>query len=144
MKTNENLRQTVQNAIENNWEVPDELVEVKVENGWVTLEGETKWNFQRDAVKEAVNKIAGVMGIHNLITVKSPELDIIEKGDIERALTKSWSVNDKAIQVRVANNHVTLGGTVNSWFQKYEAERIAWNALGVWNVENELAIEYAL
>jgi len=30
---------------------------------------------------------------------------------------------------------------VNSWYQKDEAGRIAWNAPGVWNVDNELKVE---
>lgn len=32
---------------------------------------------------------------------------------------------------------------INSWYQKYEAARIAWNAPRVWTVDNELEIEYA-
>ncbi len=144
MKTNEDLRSAVQDAIEWNWEIPDTLTSINVGERKVNLEGEIKSNFQKDAVKNAVSKVAGVIGVHNLITIKSPELDHIEKEDIERALVESWSVSDKVIEVGVADNQVTLRGTVSSWFQKYEAERIAWAALGIWNVEHELAIEYAL
>ncbi len=144
MKTNEDLRSAVQDAIEWNWEIPDALTSINVGERKVNLEGEIKSNFQKDAVKNAVSKVAGVIGVHNLITIKSPELDHFEKEDIERVLVETWSVKDKAIKVGVADNQVTLRGTVSSWFQKYEAERIAWDALGMWNVENELAIEYAL
>ena len=144
MKTNEDLRSAVQDAIEWNWEIPDALTSINVGERKVNLEGEIKSNFQKDAVKNAVSKVTGVIGVHNLITIKSPELDHFEKEDIERVLVETWSVKDKAIKVGVADNQVTLRGTVSSWFQKYEAERIAWDALGMWNVENELAIEYAL
>lgn len=144
MKTNEDLRSAVQDAIEWNLEIPDTLTSVNVGERKGNLEGPLKTDFQKDAVKNAVSKVAGVIGVHNLITIKSPELDHIEKEDIEHDLVESWSVNEKAIKVGVANNQVTLHGTVSSWFQKYEAERIAWTALGIWNVENELAIEYAL
>lgn len=144
MKTNEDLRSAVQDAIEWNWEIPDAFTSINVGERKVNLEGAIKSNFQKDAAKNAVSKVAGVIGVHNLITIKSPELDHFEKEDIERALVETWSVKDKAIKVGVADNQVTLRGTVSSWFQKYEAERIAWDALGMWNVENELAIEYAL
>jgi osmotically-inducible protein OsmY len=43
--------------------------------------------------------------------------------------------------VKVAGNHVTLNGVVHSLFQKEEAGRIAWNAPGVWILDNELVIQ---
>ena len=46
------------------------------------------------------------------------------------------------IQVKVSGNNVTLSGTVDSWYQKDEAGRIAWNAPGVLAVNNELHVEY--
>ena len=36
-------------ALKWNFEVPNDKVKVKVENGWVTLDGELPWNFQREA-----------------------------------------------------------------------------------------------
>jgi osmotically-inducible protein OsmY len=83
-----------------------------------------------------------VTGVANNITVKSRTEDAIEKADIESALKRNWSVSDKDIRVAVSGHKATLTGTVDSWYQKDEAERIAWNAPGVWNVGNNLVVEY--
>ena len=125
-----------------NWEVPADKVKARVEKGWVTLEGEVEWNFQSDAAKTAVRNLLGVTGVSNNITIKSRKEDAIEKGDIERALARNWTISDKDIAVKVSGHKATLSGTVDSWYQKDEAGRIAWKAPGVWNVENNLAVEY--
>jgi len=126
-----------------NWEVPADKVKARVEKGWVTLEGEVEWNFQSDAAKTAVRNLLGVTGVSNNITIKSRKEDAIEKGDIERALARNWTISDKDIAVKVSGHKATLSGTVDSWYQKDEAGRIAWKAPGVWNVENNLAVEYS-
>jgi osmotically-inducible protein OsmY len=123
------------------WEVPKDKIKIMVENGWVTLEGELVWNYQKEAAKDAVSKQAGVKGVTNNITIKNVSRDSIEKKDIENALSRNWSMDLEKIDVKVTGNKVTLKGTVNSFYQKDKAERIAWNAPGVWNVTNELVIE---
>jgi osmotically-inducible protein OsmY len=111
-------------------------VKVKVENGWVTLDGEVMWNYQKTAAKDAVSKLMGVTGVFNNITIKSETHDAVEKEDIENALNRNWSLGSEAINVKVANHKVTLTGTVGSWYQKDEAARIVWSASGVWEVHN--------
>ena len=54
----------------------------------------------------------------------------------------SWSIDNNDIKVEVSGTTVTLTGKVNSWYEKDEAARLAWNAPGVWKVENELVVEY--
>jgi osmotically-inducible protein OsmY len=79
--------------------------------------------------------------VSNNITIKSEIQDHIEKKDIESALKRNWSIDDRDIKVNVSGHKVALAGTVNSWYQKDEASRIAWNAPGVWTVDNELVVE---
>ena len=142
-KKNDNeIASEVVSAFKWNWQIPNEKVKVKVEGGWLTLEGELQWNYQKEAVIKSVNNILGIKGVNNEITIKSETHDEIEKKDIERALGRNWSINDIGIQVKVSGNNVTLSGSVNSLYQKDEAGRIAWNAPGVWTVNNELVIEY--
>ena len=126
-----------------NWEVPGEKVRARVEKGWVTLEGEVEWNYQSDAAHDAVKSLLGVVGVTNNIKIKSRTEDAIETADIQSALRRNWAVSDKDIRVTVSGHKATLTGTVDSWYQKSEAGRIAWNAPGVWNVGNELRVEYA-
>ncbi len=125
-----------------NWDIPNDRVKVKVENGWITLEGELEWNYQKEGARKAVNNVVGVKGVINNISIKSQTHNEIQKEDIKNALMRNWSVNDQDIEVVVSDNRVILKGTVSSWYQRDEAGRIAWNAPGVWAVDNELLIEF--
>jgi osmotically-inducible protein OsmY len=131
----------VLNVFDWHWGIPENKVKVKVESGWVTLDGELPWNFQKEAVKRSVSNLTGVRGVTNNINIISDSSDEIEKIDIEDAIGRNWSINTKDIVVDVSGNKVTLSGKVSSWYQKDETERIAWNAPGVQIVDNKLVIE---
>jgi len=130
-------------ALISNFEIPENLVQVKVENGFVTLEGELSWNYQKEAAKRVVNHLVGVKGVTNNIRIKSEFADQIEKVEIEKALFRNRTVDSEDIHVEVSGNKVTLNGTVTSFYERGEAERMAWNAPGVSKVDNELLIDYA-
>lgn len=136
------IAEEILNAFKWNWEVPMDKIKVKVEDGWVSLEGELQWNYQKNAAAKSLKNITGVKGIENNISIKSVTHELIEKEEIENALDRSWSINDTDIEVKVSGNNVTLYGTVHSFYQKDEASRIVWNAPGVSSVVNELTIEY--
>ena len=123
-------------------EVPDNMVKIKVEDGWVTLQGELPWHFQKDAAGNAVKYLMGVKGISNNIKVKSDTEDVIEKADVEKALRRNWAIAQSEINVEVLAHTATLTGTVDSTYQKSEAGRIAGNAAGIWTVVNEIRIDY--
>ncbi|WP_159476760.1 BON domain-containing protein [Dyadobacter sp. 3J3] len=125
-----------------NWEIPNDKVKIMVENGWVTLDGEFEWNYQREAAERLIKKHVGVKGIMNHITISTEVHDEIEKMGIESALARNWSIKQSDIHVKVTGNKVLLTGTVGSWYEKDEAERITWNAPGVKSVANDLVIEY--
>jgi osmotically-inducible protein OsmY len=141
-KTDTEVATEVINAINANWAVDKDKVAIKVEDGWVTLEGELHWNYQKESAKKCISTLAGVKGVMNYIKIKPETGDEIEKYNIETALLRNWSIDDKDIKVEVLGNNVTLNGTVHSLYQKGEAERIAWNAPGVWSVDNELVVEH--
>jgi osmotically-inducible protein OsmY len=42
---------------------------VKVEKGWLTLEGEVDWFYQKQAAKRAVRYLRGVRGVSDAITL---------------------------------------------------------------------------
>lgn len=142
LKTDAEVANEVLAALKSNLMIPDERLKVSVEEGWVTLEGNLPWNYQRVAAKNAVHLLMGVKGVTNNIKIKSERRDAIEQIDVENALARSLSLDARDIKVEVKGTTVTLMGTVNSWYQKEEAARIAWNTPGIWFVNNELAVDY--
>ena len=142
LKTDAEVANEVLAALNSNLMIPDERLKVSVEEGWVTLEGNLPWNYQRVAAKNAVHLLMGVKGVTNNIKIKSERRDAIEQIDVENALARSLSLDARDIKVEVKGTTVTLMGTVNSWHQKEEAARIAWNTPGIWFVNNELAVDY--
>lgn len=141
-KTDSEIAEEVLKALNESWSVPKDKVQVKVENGWVTLEGELPWNYQREAAKSTINYLQGVKGIANHIKIKSEAQDAIEKKDVEKALERHWSIKAEDIHVKAEGSKIILTGNVTSLYQKEEAGKIAWNTPGVWTVDNKLEVEY--
>ncbi|MGO4770462.1 BON domain-containing protein [Flavobacterium sp. W22_SRS_FK3] len=141
-KTDNDIANEVLKALKENWAVAEDHVKVKVEDGWVTLEGELTWNFQKQDAKSAISFLPGVKGVTNEIKIKSDIKDAIEKTDVEKALARSWSLNAKNITVTVNGTNVKLNGFVDSVYQKDQAEKIVWKTPGIWSIDNELVVEY--
>lgn len=114
---------------------------VIVRDGWVTLEGEAEWQYQKEKAEAAVRGIQGAKGVVNSIEVKPkvPAEDIKRK--IEEALKRSAELDAKQIQVEAADGEVVLQGTVHSWYEREQAERGAWQAPGVRKVENRIVVK---
>jgi osmotically-inducible protein OsmY len=143
-KSDADIAKEIINTFKWNWSIPDDKIKVKVETGWVTVQGTVTWNYQKEAAITAIKNLLGVIGVTNNILIKSESKDKIEKSAIENALARNWSIDDEDIDVQVKANEVTLSGTVDSYYEKDEAERIAWNAPGVTSVNNELALSYEM
>lgn len=121
--------------------VPEGVVKVKVEKGWVTLEGTVDWQFQREAANRAVRKLNGIVGVINKIEVK-PRVAIPDvKAKILAALKRDAEFEADAIKVDVVGDKVILDGKIKAWHERQVAERAAWSAAGVCSVEDNLHVD---
>lgn len=139
-RTDTDIADAAVRAIKWNTTIPDEMVTVKVENGWVVLEGDVHWNFQKRAAENIVEKLKGVEGVSNLITIKPRVQASIVKATIKHALERRADVEANEIEVEAKDSTIVLRGKVKSWSERAEVQRAAWSAPGVTKVENNLII----
>jgi osmotically-inducible protein OsmY len=127
-------------AIKSQLPISSENIKVIVKNGWVTLEGEVEWQYQRNTAESAVRRIKGVKGVSNLIQIKPRA----EPGEIKRriqdAFRRSAEIDANRIVVEANGSEVILKGTVRSWAEREEAERAAWAAPGVTKVIDQIVV----
>lgn len=136
----EDIAQAAINALRWNTSVPDSKIQLKVEDGWITLDGTVDWNYQREAVRNAVDKLAGVLGVTNRIYIKSSVKALDVKTKIKHAFERNAILDADNIQIRTEGSKVTLEGTVQSWAEKQQAQMAAWAAPGVSEVVNNIGI----
>ena len=127
-------------AIKTQLPISSERIKVVVKNGWVTLEGQVEWQYQKNTAENAVRRIKGVKGVSNMITLK-PRAEPSEiKRKIMDAFKRNAEVDANRFVVETSGREVILKGTVRSWIEREEAERVAWSAPGVTKVEDRIVV----
>jgi osmotically-inducible protein OsmY len=140
-RTDSDIAAAAVHALEWDALVPSDRVQLTVSKGWVTLRGEVDWQYQREDAERVVRRLTGVKGVTNLITVKPHTAPSDLKKRIEEALVRSAKVDADRIIIEVQGSKAILKGTVRSWAEREEAERVAWSAPGILAVENRITIE---
>lgn len=141
-KTDQEIAKAVADALTWNSTVSEEDIKVKVENGWVYLSGEVKWDYQKAAAKRAVQDLIGVNGVSNNISIKQSVEPMDIKDKIKRAFARRADVDAKNISVEVDGRTVKLSGKVHSILEKNEARKTAYFAPGVFEVKDDLEVVY--
>jgi osmotically-inducible protein OsmY len=140
-RTDSDIAAAAVHALEWDALVPSDKVQVTVSKGWVTLRGEVDWQYQKEDAERVVRRLTGVKGVTNLITVKPHTAPSDLKKRIEEALVRTAKLDADRIIVEVQGSKAILKGTVRSWAEREEAERVAWSAPGILAVENRITIE---
>lgn len=120
--------------------IPDDCIDVKVENGWVTLSGSVNWNYQKNEAARVVAKISGVVGVSNNIAITSSVTASDVRKRIEEAFQRQAGLDAKSVTIALDGDKVTLGGHVHAWHERQSAEHAAWSAPGVRQVVDHIAI----
>lgn len=120
--------------------VPRGAVAVEVEEGRVTLSGQLEWTYQRHAASEAVQDLAGVVSVCNLIVIKARVRAAAVAVDIEAALERRARIEARGVTVEVDGGNVTLGGSVGTCGERQMATDAAWGIPGVRTVLDRITL----
>lgn len=138
-QSDEKIAESALVALESSYSAPKDI-KVTVEKGWITLKGESDWDYQRIAAKNAVSQLKGVCGVTNDISIKSKIKASDVKIKIEEALKRSAEAEGRKISVTVDGDKAILNGTVHSFAECEVARQASWMAPGIMFVENNLII----
>ncbi len=121
--------------------IPNNSVKIRIEKGWVTLEGDVDWRFQKQAAEADVRNLPGVMGISNAIEIK-PKVQVanVEK-QIKAAFRRNAEFEAENIVVTSDGRTVTLTGQVGSYHKRTLAADTAWSAPGVAEVHDLMTVD---
>lgn len=125
------------------WLAPlqQEKIKVRVEHGTVRLEGEVEWEYQRTSAVSAVQNLAGVRSVINLVVIKPNVTTAGVREKINASFSRHVTIDAAKISIEVEGSHVMLRGEVRTLAEKEDAEQAAWNAPGVTAVTNKITVE---
>src|SRR5207302_10226697 len=86
-------------AIKSRLPFSSEHIKVLVDKGWVTLEGQVEWNYQREEAERAVRRVNGVKGVINSIGLEPRARPTEIKHKIEEAFRRSAEIDASRITV---------------------------------------------
>ncbi len=69
------IAERILNVFKSDFSIPHEKIKLKVEKGWVTLDGNVNWKYQKEASKSAITGLMGVRGVTNNIKTRSERIN---------------------------------------------------------------------
>ena len=140
-RTDTRIAQAVLHALGWHSLVPAHQIQVKVDDGWVTLSGQVDWPYQSACAEQAVQPLVGVRGLTNRIAIKQQASPSEIRGQITEALTRHAQREARHIEIHVEGSVVTLRGKVDSLAEHDAALGTAQAAKGVTRVVDCLRVD---
>jgi osmotically-inducible protein OsmY len=125
--------------------VDNAAIAVSADDGKVTLRGTVGSLREKREAKKATERVFGVISVDNQLTVKvmndEKREDAELRGDVLQALMLD-SLVPKTVDAKVEDGFVTLTGTANWQYQRDEAEFVASNIAGAFDVFDEIELKH--
>jgi osmotically-inducible protein OsmY len=130
----------IAHVLDNNVQIPGGQVHARVQNGWVTLDGDVKYDFQRREVERMVRNVRDVVGVTDLITVTPPASPERIQEAIEDTFRREAEVDARHVSVDITDHTARLYGHVHSVKEASAARAAAAAAPGIAKAETHLLI----
>lgn len=130
----------IAHVLGSNVQVPEGKVHARVQNGWVTLDGEVDYDYQRREVERMVRQVRGVTGVSDLITVKPSASPAQIQQVIEETFKREAEIDARHISIAVSDHTAKLYGHVHSLNEASAAKAAAAAAPGISAVESHLVV----
>lgn len=138
------IKENTETVIQLHPDLEEQDITVSVDDQVVTLEGSVDSYWKKlEAGDVAQNSYGTTLVINNLEVTPGESVvdDIIEQDILDAFDRNPYVVELDGDNVQVIDGKVTLSGTVDDWYERFTAQSIAAQTLGVIEVENNLIIE---
>lgn len=139
-RTDTDIAEAARRALDWDAVVSEKHIRIEVERGWVRLEGQLDWHYERQHAHDAVAHLRGVKGVRNLITLKPLVTSEDVRARIESAFERNANLDASRVRVEVDGSNITLRGHLPTWAERDSATRAAWNVGGVTSVTNQIVV----
>lgn len=119
--TDDQITKAALESLACNVSVPSAKVRVRVEQRWITLNGEVDWHYQKDAAERSCVQLFGVLGVSNQIAINPDALPSVVHERIMTALK---------ITASAKGDNVPLDGSVRIWIERQLTETAPWDTPG--------------
>ncbi|AQT70137.1 Osmotically-inducible protein Y precursor [Anaerohalosphaera lusitana] len=141
IKSDSDINDAIMRQMEKDDVVSPHLVDIRVNEGIVTLDGSVDNLIAKERALNIAGSILGVVEVRDELVVRPIEIpDQAIRQNVKQALEDNPVTELMALDVKVENGVVSVGGEVKSITEKRIAEKIAESIAGVRSVRNEIEV----
>ena len=144
MSTNRGIRAAVHEELVTDPLIDADAIVVHVVNGAVSLTGTVPSQAQCAAAVAAAHRVAGVIGVDNLLAVALPSGDFGDDASLAQLANQALATNaavPDGIKATAHDGNIFLTGTVSLSARRVAAEDTVASVAGVLSVTNEIEVQ---